>query len=197
MAELTNVRVPLLGFAAASGTGKTTLLKQLIPLLKAQGLRIGLIKHSHHQADIDHPGKDSYVLRQAGATPVMLSSSTRRALIIEHETPAEPSLNEELRYFDQTAVDLILVEGFKRESFPKIELCRAELVPPRLYQDDSHIIAIATDQPLDIPAAIPQLDLNDAEAICRFIVHQYLGSTPAPALRQAFPSEARRDQGEQ
>lgn len=174
MDNLTNARVPLLGFAAASGTGKTTLLKQLIPLLKAQGLRVGLIKHSHHQADIDHPGKDSYELRQAGATPVMLSSSRRRAMMTEHDSPVEPTLNEELRYFDQTAVDLILVEGFKRESFPKMELCRLELGPPKYYQDDPHIIAVATDQPVDIPAAIPRLDLNDSEAICRFIVSHCL-----------------------
>lgn len=171
---LPNAHVPLLGFAAASGTGKTTLLKQIIPLLKAQGLKIGLIKHSHHDFEIDHPGKDSYELRHAGASPVMLSSSRRRAIIVELEHFSEPSLNDELAHFDQTGLDLILVEGFKREPFPKIEICRVILGEPKFYIDDPYIKAIAIDTPLDMPVSIPQLDLNDPDAITRFILTECL-----------------------
>lgn len=169
---LSNASVPLLGFAAFSGTGKTTLLTQIIPKLKRKGLVVGLIKHSHHAFEIDYPGKDSYLLRQAGASPVMLSSSHRRAIIAEHSSPFEPVLNEELRYFDQTGLDLILVEGFKRESFPKIELHRPSYGRPLLFPDDENIIAIATDLP--IYSSIRQLNLNDPDEITQFIWKDFL-----------------------
>jgi molybdopterin-guanine dinucleotide biosynthesis protein B len=166
---------PLLGFAAFSGTGKTTLLKQAIPLLKAQGLRVGLIKHSHHAFEIDHPGKDSHVLRQAGASPVMLSSSHRRAVITEHPEPKEPVLQDELACFDASGLDLILVEGFKHERFPKIELHRPSLGRPLLFPEDDSIIALATDAaPARLPD-IPVLDINDPGAIVRFILGDFLG----------------------
>ena len=116
---LTNAKIPILGFAAFSGTGKTTLLVQLIPLLKQYGLRIGLIKHSHHNMQIDQPGKDSFRLREAGATPVMLVSSHRRAVITEFPEMKEPDLDEQLLAFDQSSLDLILVEGFKAAHFPR------------------------------------------------------------------------------
>lgn len=170
--SLPNAQVPLLGFAAYSGTGKTTLLTRLIPLLRAQGLRVGLIKHSHHAFEIDRPGKDSYELKQAGANPVMLSSSHRRALMVDHPTPEEPTLNGELAYFDQTGIDLILVEGFKHERFPKIELHRPALGKPLLFPSDDSIIAIATDAALDAP--IPRLDINDPARIARFILEEFL-----------------------
>ncbi|TAN53369.1 MAG: molybdopterin-guanine dinucleotide biosynthesis protein B [Methylococcaceae bacterium] len=169
-----NARVPIIGFAAHSGTGKTTLLRQLIPLLKAKNLRVGLIKHSHHSFDVDHPGKDSYELRRSGASPVMLCSSLRRAMITERPAPQDPRLDEELAYFDQDAVDLILVEGFKRERFPKIELCRPSLGNPLLYPDDDAVIAVATDGPLPTPANMPLLDLNQPQAIADFIVARFL-----------------------
>jgi len=170
-------RVPVLGFAAFSGTGKTTLLKRLIPLLKANGLRIGLIKKSHHDFEIDHPGKDSYELRTAGANPVMLTSSHRRAIITEHEQTREPRLEEELAYFNQTELDLILVEGFKQEQFPKIELHRPALGRPLLFPDDPSIVALATDaEPFRIRANIPVLDLNQPEAVARFILGQFFNS---------------------
>lgn len=172
--NLANARAPLLGFAAASGTGKTTLLKSLIPLLKAEGLRIGLIKHAHHAFEVDQPGKDSFELRQAGASPVMLSSSHRRALIIEHPAPFEPVLNDELRFLDQSGVDLLLVEGFKREAFPKIELHRSALGNPLLYPADPHIIAIATDTPLAPAPPIPCLDINHPAQIADFILTRFL-----------------------
>lgn len=166
-------RVPLIGFAAASGTGKTTLLCRLIPLLKARGLRVGLVKHSHHRFDVDQPGKDSYELRQAGANPVMLSSALRRAVMTERPQAQDPSLAEELAYFDQEAVDLILVEGFKREHFAKIELCRPALGQPLLFPEDDAIIAVASDGPLPLPTGLPLLDLNSPQAIADFILEHF------------------------
>jgi molybdopterin-guanine dinucleotide biosynthesis adapter protein len=171
---LKNANVPILGFAAFSGTGKTTLLTQLIPLLKAQGLRIGLIKHSHHNIQIDQPGKDSYRLREAGASPVMLVSTHRRAIITEFQAIAEPVLDEQLLAFDQSELDLILVEGFKTTQFPKIELHRPSLNVPLLYPNDPSIIAVASDTPLDIPATLAQLDLKQAELIAAFITQQFM-----------------------
>ncbi len=171
---LPHARVPLLGFAAYSGTGKTTLLKQLIPLLRAEGLRIGLIKHAHHEADIDQPGKDSHELRMAGASPVMLSTARRRAIIMEHAEPRDPVLDEELRYLDQSALDLLLVEGFKRESLPKIELHRPALGHQPLYPNDPHVIAMAVDEVLDPPPPIPCFDINQPRQLLDFILTRFL-----------------------
>jgi molybdopterin-guanine dinucleotide biosynthesis adapter protein len=164
---------PILGFAAASGTGKTTLLTQLIPLLKQQGLKVGLIKHSHHSFDIDHPGKDSYRLRMAGASPVMLVSKYRYAIMNEFEIPKEPSLDQQLRVFDQSGLDLILVEGFKAEKFPKIELHRPSLQRPLLFPHDPNIIAIASDSPVEAPSHLTTLDLNRADLIALFILEHF------------------------
>lgn len=168
---LKNARVPIIGFAAWSGTGKTTLLKRLIPILKAQGLRVGLVKHAHHTFDIDQPGKDSYELRKVGATPVMIVSSKRRAIIYEYDLPGEASLDDHLAYLDQSGLDLLLIEGFKRAPIPKIELHRPSLGKPPLFPEDSHIIAVATDEPLP-NCPLPQLDLNDPEAIAEFILRR-------------------------
>jgi molybdopterin-guanine dinucleotide biosynthesis protein B len=164
-----NARIPVLGFVAASGTGKTTLLTELIPLLKQDGLRIGLIKHSHHDFEIDQPGKDSFRLRKAGASPVMLVSRYRRAIITEFTPEQEPRLNDQLKQVDQSELDLILVEGFRTEQFPKIELHRPSLEKPLLYPNDPDIIAIATDAALDVPDYLPQLELNRPEMIAAFI----------------------------
>lgn len=169
-----NAKVPILGFAAFSGTGKTTLLTQLIPILKAHGLRIGIIKHSHHNFQIDQPGKDSFRLREAGASPVMLVSTHRRAIITEIEPTKEPKLDEQLLAFDQSELELILVEGFKSAEFPKIELHRPSLNKPVLYPNDPSIIAVASDAALDIPSTLVQLDLNQPELIAEFILHQFL-----------------------
>jgi molybdopterin-guanine dinucleotide biosynthesis protein B len=170
---MSGVQAKVLGFAAHSGTGKTTLLQQLIPLLKASGKRVGLIKHSHHDVEIDQPGKDSHRLRMAGASPVMLSSSHRRAIITEHETIRERGLAEELAFFDHASVDIILVEGFKHEAFPKIELHRPALGQPPLFPHDPHIIAIASDEKLPNPPAIAQLDLNTPNQIADFILARF------------------------
>lgn len=163
-------KVPVLGFAAYSGTGKTTLLVQLIPLLKQNGIRIALIKHAHHDFDIDVPGKDSYQLRKAGAGQVLVASSTRRALIKETPFAGEPELDELIAELDLAQVDLVLVEGFRHVPFPKIELHRPALNHGLLYPQDSHIIAVASDEPVDT-AELPQLDINQPEAIVQFIEH--------------------------
>jgi molybdopterin-guanine dinucleotide biosynthesis protein MobB len=164
--------IPLLGFAASSGTGKTTLLTQLIPLLKAKNLQIGVIKHSHHNFEIDHEGKDSFRLRHAGATPMVLVSKHRRVIIEEFENQIEPTLENQIALFNPTETDLILVEGFRNASFPKIELHRTELNKPLLHLNDSHIIAIASNTKLD--TNLPQLNLNEPAEIADFIIHTFL-----------------------
>lgn len=169
-----NAKIPVLGFAAASGTGKTTLLTQLVRILKQDGLRIGLIKHSHHDFEIDQPGKDSFRLREAGASPVMLVSKYRRAIITEFSLAEEPRLDDQLKQLDQSELDLILVEGFRDEKFPKIELHRSSLQSPLLYPNDPHIIAVATDTALEIPDYLAQLELNRPEMIAAFIQNQFM-----------------------
>ena len=166
-----NASCPLLGFVAFSGTGKTTLLKQLLPLLKAQSLHIGMIKHAHHTFDIDIPGKDSYELRKAGAEQTLVASSKRWALMVE--TPQQehdPQLNELIAHLNQDKLDIILVEGFKHIRFPKIELHRPALGNPLLFPDDPDIIAIAHDDKLTTNTTIPSLDLNSPEDIAKFVV---------------------------
>ncbi|MGB5540885.1 MAG: molybdopterin-guanine dinucleotide biosynthesis protein B [Gammaproteobacteria bacterium] len=168
---------PVLGFAAFSGTGKTTLLVQLIPLLQRQGLRIAMIKHAHHDFDIDTPGKDSYELRKAGARQVLIASSRRRALVTEHPVPCEPRLEELVSALDLDAVDLVLVEGFRHLPFPKIELHRPSLGHPLLCREDGSIIAVASDAPLDC-AGLPLLDISQAAGIADFILDWQTGDSP-------------------
>lgn len=169
-----HAHIPILGFAAFSGTGKTTLLTQTIPILKHHGLRIGLIKHSHHNFQIDQPGKDSFRLREAGASPVMLVSTHRRAIITEFTPEREPRLDDQLQVFDQSELDLILVEGFKAEQFPKIELHRPSLNKPLLYPNDPDIIAIASDCTLKTPDYLTHLDINQPEMIASFVLNQFM-----------------------
>jgi molybdopterin-guanine dinucleotide biosynthesis protein B len=185
-----NAQIPILGFAAFSGTGKTTLLTKLIPLLKGSGLRVGLIKHSHHNFEIDKPGKDSFRLREAGASPVMLVSSHRRAIITEFHNIHEPRLDEQLNAFDQSELDLILVEGFKAEYFPKIELHRPCLKKALIFPTDPTIIAIASDDKINITpsntglltaeisklSTPPLLDINNPNLIAKFIMNKFLGT---------------------
>ncbi|MBY6258677.1 molybdopterin-guanine dinucleotide biosynthesis protein MobB [Phytobacter diazotrophicus] len=165
--------IPALAIAAWSGTGKTTLLKKLIPALCEQGIRPGLIKHTHHNMDVDKPGKDSYELRKAGAAQTIVASSQRWALMTE--TPDEPELN--LAYLvsrmDASTLDLVLVEGFKHEAVAKILLFRQgcghreeELII------DKHVIAIASDVPLAVDVQL--LDINDIEQISAFVM-RWLG----------------------
>ncbi|MDH5445215.1 MAG: molybdopterin-guanine dinucleotide biosynthesis protein MobB [Gammaproteobacteria bacterium] len=162
--------VPVLGFAAWSGTGKTTLLKQLIPLLKDKGICIGMIKHAHHNFDIDKPGKDSYELRKAGADQMLIASQRRWALMVETpELDGDPDLNKIIEQLDYSRLDLILVEGFKHVSFPKIELYRPSVGKETLFSQDTSIIAIATDSPTSITTSLPVLNINIPASIADFI----------------------------
>lgn len=165
-------QIPVVGFCAySSGIGKTTLLTQLIPALINLGLRISVIKHAHHAFDIDHEGKDSFKLRQAGAVQMMVASRQRWALITELvRTPHaenEPNLAHLMAQMDGNLTDLVLAEGFKHEAIPKIEVHRSALSTPLLALEDPNIIAIATDTSL--PLSTPQIDLNDINAIAAFI----------------------------
>ena len=171
---------PLLGFAAYSGTGKTTLLEKLIPALRQFNIRVALIKHTHHEKfDIDKPGKDSYRLRKAGAEQVLVASAKRWALMVEHpeeyiQKHPEPELSTLLGQLKRDNIDLILVEGFKHEKISKIELHRPHLEKPLLYPHDPDIIAIASDvEQLEnyYPEQIqcPTLDLNNIREIALFI----------------------------
>lgn len=170
--------LPYIGFAAYSGTGKTTLLCKLIPLLKAQGIRLAVVKHAHHDFDIDHPKKDSYELRKSGADTILVASRKRTAIIIEHpEEQQEPSLEDSLAQVPTENIDLILVEGFKHANFPKIELHRNALNKPHMYPNDSNIIAIAADHELDqTDNKLPkhQFDLNQPQQIADFIASEIL-----------------------
>ena len=163
-------RCPVLGFAAFSGTGKTTLLKQLIPLLKNSGINIGVIKHTHHDIELDQPGKDSYELRHAGAYQTLLAGPGRWSLMTEIPEQKEPVLAEMLQQLDQKKLDLILVEGFRDEAIPKIELHRSILDKPFIFRDDKNIIAIACDDPASIKTSLPVLDINKPAEIADFIL---------------------------
>lgn len=163
-------RVPLLGFAAWSGTGKTTLLRRVIPLLRADGLRLALIKHAHHAFDVDTPGKDSHTLRKAGADQVLVTSDRRWALMVERPPDDVLSLREELARLDQDSADLVLVEGFRHESFPKLELLRPagdEREP--LHVNDASIIAVAAPGGMRTSDALPRLPLDEPQSVAAFI----------------------------
>lgn len=156
------------GFAGWSGSGKTTLIEQLIPQLIGGGLRVSLIKHAHHNFDIDQPGKDSYRHRHAGASEVLISSSQRWALMHELRGTSEPTLADHLARL--SPCDLVLVEGFKREAIPKLEIHRPSVGKPLLFPNDPHIVAIASDGTLETP--LPFFDLSDVVGIANFIRNQ-------------------------
>lgn len=156
----------VIGFAGWSGSGKTTLVEQVIGLLEARGLIVSLIKHAHHDFDIDYPGKDSWRHRHAGCREVLVTGGKRWAVMHELRGRDELSLNEALAQL--SPCDLVLVEGFKREPIPKIEIYRAEIGKPHLYTDDPNIIAVASDVPQT--TSLPQLDLNDPSAVAGFIL---------------------------
>ena len=167
------IPIPVLGFAAHSGSGKTTLLIKLLPLLKQHGLRVGLIKHTHHSFEIDYPGKDSYELRKAGASQVLIGSKQRWALMVESDSVQGATLTDLIHYLHQDRLDLILVEGFKLDAIPKIEIHRPSLSKPLLFPNDPSFIAIATDAPLALPVTLPLLDLNQPPAIADFIINYF------------------------
>ncbi|WP_430395522.1 molybdopterin-guanine dinucleotide biosynthesis protein B [Ferrovibrio sp.] len=165
--EGTGSGMNVLGIAGWSGAGKTTLLEKLIPLLIQRGLKVSTIKHAHHAFDVDVPGKDSYRHREAGASEVLIASAQRFALMHEHRGEAEPGLAELLQHL--SPVDLVLVEGFNRDTHAKIEIWRQGTGKPLLQPDDPAIIAVACDaEPPHLTA--PRLDLDDTAGIADFIV---------------------------
>lgn len=161
-------KVPVLGFAAYSGTGKTTLLVKLLPLMKLQGLSVATIKQTHHDFEIDKPGKDSYALRKAGASQVLIASEKRCALVTEYETPVESDLLVLVNKLDLENIDLVLVEGFKNRPFPKIELHRAAAGHKLIFPEDDNVIAVASDENIDT-GGLPLLNLNVTEEVTSFI----------------------------
>ncbi|ELB2883275.1 TPA: bifunctional molybdopterin-guanine dinucleotide biosynthesis adaptor protein MobB/molybdopterin molybdotransferase MoeA [Vibrio alginolyticus] len=175
------LNIPILGFAAYSGTGKTTLLEALLPKLTEAGLRIGMLKHAHHNFDVDKPGKDSYRLRKAGASQMLIASRNRFALMTE--TPeAEAEFEYLLTRFDEDMLDVVLVEGCKNIAFPKIELHREEVGKPWLYPNDENIIAIASDS-AELDSELPQMNINDLDAIAQFVL-QYVQEAKAPKNKE-------------
>ncbi|EMN7356374.1 TPA: bifunctional molybdopterin-guanine dinucleotide biosynthesis adaptor protein MobB/molybdopterin molybdotransferase MoeA [Vibrio parahaemolyticus] len=175
------LNIPILGFAAYSGTGKTTLLEALLPKLTEAGLRIGMLKHAHHNFDVDKPGKDSYRLRKAGASQMLIASRNRYALMTE--TPeAEAEFEYLLTRFDEDKLDVVLVEGCKNIAFPKIELHREEVGKPWLYPHDENIIAIASDS-AELDSELPQMNINDLDAIAQFVL-QYVQDAKAPKSKE-------------
>lgn len=160
------IHPPFLGITGYSGSGKTTLLEQLIPQLTAKGLRVSVIKHSHHNAQIDKPGKDSWRMKDAGAAQVIMACDQRWALMTE--TPQPVSLTYLSAQFDPQLTDLILVEGFKQEPIAKILLHRQGMTKP-LPEIDENVIALATDYPLK--SSVPLLDINHIAQIADFILH--------------------------
>jgi molybdopterin-guanine dinucleotide biosynthesis protein B len=155
----------VLGIVGWSGSGKTTLLTLLIPLLRARGLSVSTVKHTHHGFDMDRPGKDTYRHREAGAQEVLVASGTRWALL--HEvTGAEPSLPDLLARMQP--VDLVLVEGYKSHPFPKLEVYRPDVGKPPIWPDHGDIVAVATDQPVETDRTV--LPLNEPEAVAEWII---------------------------
>ena len=174
-----NCPIPLLGFAAYSGTGKTTLLEKLLPLLSERGISVAMIKHSHHDFEIDKEGKDSYRLRKAGAKQMLIASAYRSALITEKDGEKEPELDDLIQQIDYKNIDLLLVEGFRHVAFPKIELHRPSLGKQLLFPHDNSIIALASDDanqiiPNQSVPPLPVLSLNDANSIADFIQDRFL-----------------------
>lgn len=158
----------IFGFAGYSGSGKTTLIEKLIPLFVQRNLRVSLIKHAHHTFDVDQPGKDSYRHRHAGCTEVLVTSSRRWALMHELRGAPEPGLTEQIERL--SPCDLLLVEGFKHERIPKLEVYRAEVGESVLHPHDGNIVAVASDGKLD--TKLPQFDLNKPDTIAEFILRQ-------------------------
>ena len=169
----------VIGLAAFSGSGKTTLSEKLIAGLVSRGMDVATVKHAHHAFDADTPGKDSYRHRAAGARQVAVSSPARSVLFTENLSGPEHSLADLLLAI--APADIVIVEGFKKSSIPKIEIHRAELAHPFLFSDDPLIIAIASNDPNSLPADAPfSMDLDQPDSIVNFIIqrnHHQTGAT--------------------
>jgi molybdopterin-guanine dinucleotide biosynthesis protein B len=173
----------IIGLAGWSGSGKTTLVTKVVPRLTARGLEVSTLKHAHHAFDVDQPGKDSHRHRMAGATEVLVGSAGRWALVHELRGKPEPGLAALLQKL--TPVDLVLIEGYKRERHPKLEVYRAAIGKPLLYPGDPAIVAVASDEPLP-QAGIPVVDLDDIERIADIVIRH--AAPLDAALAQAGPA---------
>jgi molybdopterin-guanine dinucleotide biosynthesis protein B len=175
----------IIGLAGWSGSGKTTLITKLIPRLIARGVLVSTLKHAHHGFDLDQPGKDSFFHRTAGATEVIISSAKRWAIL--HELREEPEWNLRSLVAKMSPVDLVLVEGFKRDAFPKLEIHRAANNKPLIHPEDPHIVAIASDIALP-QAKVPVIDLNDIETIADLLLAR---AVPVDATQSAVAARGR------
>jgi molybdopterin-guanine dinucleotide biosynthesis protein B len=166
----------IIGLAGWSGAGKTTLVAKLIPSITARGLKVSTLKHAHHAFDVDQPGKDSYMHRMAGATEVLVSSQNRFALM--HELRGAPELSLPQLLAKLSAVDLVIVEGYKRDPHPKLEVYRASVGKPLIHPDDPHVVAIASD--IELPQArVPRVSLDDTDAIIDILL-EHAAPPPRP-----------------
>jgi molybdopterin-guanine dinucleotide biosynthesis adapter protein len=173
----------IIGLAGWSGAGKTTLLAKLIPAIVARGLKVSTLKHAHHGFDVDQPGKDSHTHRMAGATEVLVASERRFALMHELRGEAEPRLSALLAKL--APVDLVIIEGYKREPHPKLEVFRAVVGKPLIHPDDPHVVAIASDVPLS-HATVPRVALDDTDAIIDILLaHAAVLAPPARPHRDS------------
>ena len=164
-----STRTALLGITGTSGSGKTTLIEQLIARFVGDDRRVAAIKHTHHGFDLDSPGKDSYRMREAGSAEVVLVGGERLVLMREYANAQEPELADVLALLSP-GTDLVIVEGYKRSTFPKIEVFRPSLGRPPLWPEIGGVVAVATDAPdaVQPPAGVTVLDLNDVDAVYRF-----------------------------
>jgi len=172
----------VIGLAGSSGSGKTTLISKVLPRLIGRGLRVSTLKHAHHGFDLDKPGKDSFVHRAAGATEVIISSAKRWAIL--HELREEEEWDLGALLAKMSPVDLVLVEGFKRDAFPKVEIHRAENGKPLLHPDDPHIVAVAADTALP-QAKVPVIDLNDIDVVADALQRYAMPLSETPVMRSA------------
>ena len=178
----------IIGLAGWSGSGKTTLLAKVIPRIVARGLEVSTLKHAHHGFDVDQPGKDSHTHRMAGATEVLVGSAKRWALVHELRGEAEPALPALLEKL--SPVDLVLVEGYKREPHPKLEVYRASVGKPLMHPDDPAIVAIASDAPL--PATrVPVVDIDDIERVADILIHRRAGYPGRGGRNRSSPGRGR------
>ncbi len=176
---------PVVGFVGVSGSGKTTLITAVLPLLRAEGLRVAVLKHAHCGFDMDRPGKDSFRVREAGASEVLIASRSRWAHLGELEGDLdEPPFRELLERFDPGRVDLVLAEGFARECYAKIEVYRPALgEPPRCWPGDPRVIAVATDAPVAVAQPVRRLDLNAPREVAGFLLEHLAGTGGFSAIR--------------
>ena len=186
-ANTSNIKTPMIGFIARSGTGKTTLLKKIITAFKNRNINVAAIKHSHHDFEIDKPGKDSYELRSSGATQTIIVSPQRLAMIEEYKTPRQDAhFNDCLKTINHNVIDLILVEGFKHENFPKLEIYRSDSSSTEkdyFYPTDKNIMALVSDTTPEPQCPLPVLNINDPEQIVDFIIDNIVNVNSSQLFR--------------